>query len=319
MFVIALLILVVVRILPAGARTLRVLRPQDGGDRAAAVLLLAVRGLPAERADWGRAMMSELDAARASRARWAFCLGCVRATVAMRARASLGGRRRDGDGVRVVVLVAAVAALALGGYGLVRYPLLRAGDGAWAAALVLPALLVGYVGCALGLSHGTGPAAAAARRHGLAGGILVGASWLLAMFPTASLKEWVFVPLAFAMLGPAGVAVLSVRASRDPKAATAAALWCGLVAGLLVFVIWVTATYLHDGRPFDPQLIRDFHASGARDLTTYAVGDDLGAALGMLLIIPTVALAFGSLAARLGRRGGANASGRPEDGRSIVA
>ena len=63
-------------------------------------------------------------------------------------------------------------------------------------------------------------------------------------------------------------------------------------------MIWVTATYLQDGGPFDPQLIRDFHASGARDLTAYAVIDNLGGALGMLVMIPTVALAAGSLSAR---------------------
>jgi len=41
--------------------------------------------------------------------------------------------------------------------------------------------------------------------------------------------------------------------------------------------------------------VRDFHASGARDLVTYAVSDDLGGALTMLVIIPVVALALGSL------------------------
>jgi hypothetical protein len=118
------------------------------------------------------------------------------------------------------------------------------------------------------------------------------------IFPTAPLKPWVFAPLVIAMLGPAIVAAIARRATRAAKAATAAATWSGLVGGLFVFVIWVTTTYLHGGRPFDPQLIRDFHASGASDLTAYAVTDNLGGALGMLVIIPTVALAAGSLAAR---------------------
>jgi hypothetical protein len=94
------------------------------------------------------------------------------------------------------------------------------------------------------------------------------------------------------------------RASRLSPAAQPATrgLWCGLAGGLIVFVIWVTATYLHDGHPLDPQLIRDFHASGARDLTTYAVSHNLGSAPGMLVIIPTIALAAGSLAARVAPR-----------------
>jgi hypothetical protein len=66
-------------------------------------------------------------------------------------------------------------------------------------------------------------------------------------------------------------------------------LWCGLVGGIVVFVFRVTATYLHDGRPFDPQLIRDFHASGAPNLAAYAVTGNLSAALGMLAVIPAVA------------------------------
>ena len=107
------------------------------------------------------------------------------------------------------------------------------------------------------------------------------------------------MPLAVALLAPASVAVFTAHRSRNAKAGTSAALWSGLIGGLLIFAIWVTATYLRDGRPYDPQLIRDFHHSGAHDLATYAVSDNLGAALTLLLIVPTIALAAGSLAAQL--------------------
>jgi hypothetical protein len=295
--------LVVARVVPAAVRTLRELRARDDRDRAAAMLVIAVRGLPAERADWGRAMVSELDEARGPRARWAFSLGCVRAAAAIRARTTLGGRHRDGLGVRAVVLGAVAAALALAVYGLIRYPLLRADVGARGAVAFLLVMLLGYAACAFGLSRGSIPAAVVARRYGMVGGLVVGATWLVAIFPPAPVKEWVFVPLAVAVLGPASVAILAARASRDQRAATAAALWCGLVGGLLVFVVWVTGTYVAGGRPYDPQLVRDFRASGAHDLTTYAVGDNLGTALAMLLVVPTVALAFGSLAARVSAAG----------------
>ncbi len=53
------------------------------------------------------------------------------------------------------------------------------------------------------------------------------------------------------------------------------------------------------GRPYDAQMMRDFHASGSRDLAAYAVGDNLGAALGLLLFMPVVALALGSLTGRV--------------------
>ncbi|MEY2513361.1 MAG: hypothetical protein QOJ89_719 [bacterium] len=298
-FLIALLILVVARVAPTAARTLRVARVGDSADRAVVVLLLAIRGLPAERADWGQAMLGEFDAAQGSRARWRFSLGCAQAALALRIRGSLGGSHRDGAVVRTVVFASVAAALALGGYGLIHYPLLSADDGAWATVLALVASLLGYVVCALGLSRGMTPTAVLARRYGLLGGLAIGAAWLVVIFPIGALKQWVLAPLAIAMLGPASVAAVARRATGDAKAATAAAMWCGLIGGLVVFVIWVTATYLHDGGPFDPQLIRDFHASGAPDLTAYAVSDNLGAALAMLLRIPTVALAAGSLAARV--------------------
>jgi hypothetical protein len=297
-FVIALATLVVARLAPAAVRILRAARVDDSRDRAAVVLALAIRSLPAGRTDWGRAMLGELDEAQGSWARWRFSLGCAKAVTALRIRESLGGSHRDGAFVRTVVLGAVAAALALGGYGLLRYPLLGTGDGSWAAVLTLLAVLLGYVVCALGLSRGMTPGAVVARRYGLLGGVAIGVSWLVVIFPTAPLKEWVFAPLAIAMLGPASVAALTRHATRDAKAASAAGMWCGLVGGLVVFVIWVTATYLQDGRPFDPQLIRDFHASGAPDLTAYAVSDNIGGAFGMLVTIPTVALAVSSLAAR---------------------
>ena len=72
----------------------------------------------------------------------------------------------------------------------------------------------------------------------------------------------------------------------------------------MVFAIWVTVTYMTDGRPYDSGLVRDFHRSGAPDLATYAVSDDLGSGLVLLLLVPTVVLALGSLGARFGERRG---------------
>ena len=103
-----------------------------------------------------------------------------------------------------------------------------------------------------------------------------------------------------ALLGPACVAALAGRSANDARTGTTqAALWGGIVGGLTTFVVWVTATYLRDGRPYDPGLLRDFHQSGAHDLATYAVSDNLGSGLVLLFIVPIAALAFGSLTARL--------------------
>jgi len=76
-------------------------------------------------------------------------------------------------------------------------------------------------------------------------------------------------------------------------------LWSGLVAGLIVFVVWAIMTYVNAGGPYDRGLVEDFRQSGAHDLATYAVSDNLGSGLVLLVLVPTVALALGTLGVRL--------------------
>jgi hypothetical protein len=268
------------------------MRAEAGRDRAARALALAVRGLPAERADWGDAMSAELAGVRGARARWSFSLGCARTAVGMRMRAAVLAHDRGGAGLRASVLAAIAASIVLALYGPVRYPGLRTGD-SWFALLAFLAIVLAYGVAALSLSRGRAPAAATARRCGVAGGLAVGGGWLLIFLPVS--KAFFFVPLAVALVAPIVVAALAGHLSHDAGVGRAAALWSGLVGGLLVFIAYVTVTYAGDGRPYDAQTLRDFHASGARDLVTYAVADDLGGALSMLVIIPVVALALGSL------------------------
>ena len=298
----ALLVLVTTRVLPASVRGYRRLRLERGGDRAAALLHLASSSLPAAYEDWGRAMRSELDHVRGVRARRRFSLGCVWAAGLIHARASF---RRPASGaarMRALVFYGIAAALILAVYGLVEYPGLRSGGNAWASLPAFLTLLLGYAAITLALSSSRTAQAGVARRYGLAGGLTLGAAWFLIFSPGDLLKGWVILPLAVALLGPACVGALAGRSARDARIGTQAALWSGLVGGLAVFIIWVAATYLRDGRPYDPGLLRDFHRSGARDLATYAVSDDLGSGLVLLLLVPTVALALGSLSARLAAR-----------------
>jgi hypothetical protein len=277
-------------------RTVRAVRRGGGGDRAAALLELAVRGLPARRAQWGAAMLVELDAVPGGRARRRFSLGCVRSAAWMRIAAALDARERGAHRRRAGLLAGVAVALALPVYGLVRYPALGAGRGMWAAAAVLVATLLLYAVCAWALLRGATAAASAARRRAVLAGVAVGAAWLLVLAPGA-LKQWVLAPLVFALACPIGVAVRTRGGGGTPRRATAAALASGLVGGLLVFVAWATATYLRSGRPYDPQLVRDFHASGARDLASYAVADDLVVALSLLILVPIACSAFGCVAA----------------------
>ncbi len=286
-------------VLLAGPALVRALRRRGGADAPARLLGFAVGALPDSHRDWGRAMVAELATVSGAGPRWRFSLGCLWAAGVIRARVALRSREPGGAGLRALIGTSLVAALALGGYGLVRYPHLgsRRDEALVAAGFV--ALLLAYGWLTLALSRGSEPRASAGRRYGVPGGAIIAVAWLLVLSPTEHLKQWVLIPLLIALLGPVVVAALAARAGRDADAGSRAALWTGIVGGLLVFTVWMTATYVRGGRPYDPQLVRDFHHSGAPDLATLAVTDHLTSALALLVLIPLTALAFGSLVARL--------------------
>src|SRR6266850_839304 len=175
----------------------------------------------------------------------------------------------------VLVLVTARALpAAVRGFRRLSLDDVRAALATWVSVGVFLALLLGYAVLTLALSSGQSARARVARRNGLAGGLAVGAAWLVIFSPGSLLKGLVIVPLACVLFGPACIAALTGHSTRDARTGTQAALWSGLVGGLNVFIVWVTATYLRNGRPYDPGLLRDFHNSGSPDLATYAVSDN---------------------------------------------
>jgi hypothetical protein len=298
----AVVLLVATRVVPAALRAVRSVGSGLRGDRPAAFLRFAVRGLAADGEDWGRAMCSELEHVRGTRARWRFSLGCVWAVELIRARATIRRPAGGALGMRALALAGIAGALILAAYGLVAYPGLRSSSGVWPSTAAFVAVMVAYAVIALALSSGASKHERLARRYGLGGGAAVGAAWFLIVSPTAAFKGWVAIPLAVALLGPACVAAAAGRSARDAKTATHAAAWSGIVGGLLAFVVWVSATYVRAGRPYDSGLLRDFHRSGAPDLATYAVGESLGSGIVLLILVPTVALALGSFTGRLAAR-----------------
>jgi len=237
-------------------------------------------------------MGAELHELHGGRARWRFSLGCARALAVIRAQATLSSREPGGAALRAVVLAGIAAAVGLAVYGLIRYPHLRSDQQAWASMAAFLALVCAYAALTLALSRGTTLRAVAARRHGLAGGLVSGGAWFVVLSPPGALKESVLLPLVVALLAPACAA----RPGRNTASASRAALWIGIVGGLVVAITWVTAAYVRHGRPYDAGLLRDFHSSGAPDLATYAVRGDLATGLELLVLIPLLALAFGSLA-----------------------
>jgi hypothetical protein len=290
--VLALAVLAACFVIPGIARSVH---PGAERDQARRLLALTVRGLPRDRLEWGQAMLRELDHVQGRRSRWRFSLGCAWAAGRIRLRSPEPG----GAGLRTVICGSTTVSFGLVCYGLVQYPGLRSEPNLWGAMLVFLATLLVYVALAVVLARGVSQQSIAARRFGLVGGLATGAGWLLGIAPPAALKGWVFLPLLIALIGPALVATIAGHRSRDARTGSLTALWSGLVGGLTVFIVWTIVTYVNAGGPYDTGLVNDFRQSGAHDLPTYAINDNLGSGLVLLLLIPTVALAVGTLGTRL--------------------
>src|SRR5664279_5278996 len=119
-------------------------RPRTGAagvvsDVPQRLLAASVAVLAADRADWGQAMLAELDHVGARGKRWRFVLGCVRATLLVPPRRGAPGRWTG-----TVVAVAAMACAGLVGYGLVRYPQVITGARTWVSMALFLAVLAGY-------------------------------------------------------------------------------------------------------------------------------------------------------------------------------
>ena len=173
-------------------------------------------------------MLAEFDQVQGRRARWRFSLGCAWAASRIRLQSPEPG----GAGLRAVILGCAVLSLALVGYGLVHYPGLRSEPNVWGAMIVFLATLLTYAGLAIVLARGVSQQAIAARRFGLSEALPPGPAGCSASHPPAALKGWVFLPLLIALIGPAMVATVAARRSRDSRTGNLTALWSGLVAGL---------------------------------------------------------------------------------------
>jgi hypothetical protein len=134
-------------------------------DAPARLLRWSTGLLTAARAEWGQAMLGELDRLDGRARRWRFAAGCAFAVVVL---------PPWGRAAAAIAALTAIAASAVGvvGYARVHYGL--ATDGwTWVLSAVLLALLAGHVltcGVLLRRPGVAGP--------GLAGGLIVAAAWL---------------------------------------------------------------------------------------------------------------------------------------------
>jgi hypothetical protein len=242
------------------------------------------------RPEWGRAMLTEVEQVSDAGARRRFAFGCIRA-LALSVPRTAGGFLAAGLLSVAVVLTA-----------LIRYPGLITGVGTWLACGFFFVVVVGYVVAAAGLA-GRLAATKLTTAVLVAGGSIAG-SWMLVGL-SASAAPPSAVPMTLLVLAPSVALVLGWGATRR-SSSSATGVQCvslaALEAGLGLFLLWAGTTVVFAGRPYDSGMVRDFRASAATDLATYAVNDSLGSGMMLLLLVPLVSLAAGVMGAVLATR-----------------
>ena len=283
---------------PARRRNTRESAVRVTGDAPSRLLGWAVGALPADRAPWGDAMVGELHQMGNRWQRWRFALGCASAAV------FLPSRRADSTNLAArLVAATALACAGLVAYGLAHYPRILTLAGTWPVLAIFLSVLAGYAVISAVLVR-RGPVA----RSGLAGGLGLAAVWIVAGIPVVSHARQPAYSLLLLAIPMTSLAVGAAAARRDRTAAVRqqVVLLSALVAGLVLFLAYASDTLITAGGPYDAGQVRDFAGSGLPDLATYAVDDNLGSAMMLLLLVPTVTAAIGctgaGLAARLRHR-----------------
>jgi hypothetical protein len=273
---------------------LRQHRLNDGRpDVAAAIVGWATRLVPIDRAEWGQAMVGELEQYHGL-ARWRYALGCAVAALGLPRRAA------SGRWVVISVLVAVIACAALVGYEFVRHPSMVTGAGTWLALATFACALVGFVA----VTDVTTREPRIGKTGSIAGCAVAGA-WIavggVAMHIHS--KASVFVLFALPLMSIV-VGVVGVRRGQSRTAGLRTAVVSAVVAPLVVFLVLAADILITDGRPYDAGQLRDFATSGYPDMATYAVSDNLGTAMVLLLFMSVANAVFGSVGAALTARPG---------------
>lgn len=206
----------------------------------------AVGLLRADRVDWGRAMLGELDRIEDRSERWRFTLGCVVGVVLAPPWGPVGPM--------VALTAVALGSAVVLGFGFVHFGL-TANPWNWALLVILAALVVGsVVAVSVQLRRpGVG-------RLGLVGGLFVAATWLAfsgftwagVISPINSVGAWSGPALLIGV--PLVVGVASAWRSESALAGRRAARLAGVSAGLAMFFFSTIAVVAIDGGPRDPRV-----------------------------------------------------------------
>jgi hypothetical protein len=260
-------------------------------DGPAVLVGFAARLLRHDRPDWGQAMVGELEQHQGL-ARWRFAWGCAVAAM------SLPHQRGSGRRIVIGVLAAAMACMGLLGYGIMRYPAIITGPRTWMAMATFAVTLAGFV-----------IAANMAARHssvgvaGLVAGCVTAGIWI-AVGATIVLGHSKAAPFLLLILPLVSVAVgmIGARYAHSRTAGRRIAIISAIVSALTIFLVLAAETLATGGRPYDAGQLRDFAASGYPDIATYAVNDNLGTAMMLLLLVSAMTALLGSAGATIAIR-----------------
>jgi len=260
-------------------------------DAPSRLLVWAVGALPADRTQWGQAMVGELDQMDNQRQRWRFAVGCAAAALLLPAR------RADFAGLAArLVAAAALACAGLVVYGLRLHPAILTHGGTWLVLTIFLTVLTGYCLIATVLVR-RGPIA----RPGLAGGLALAGAWIIGGIATVfhAPQPALAVLLLAIPVTSLAVGVAAAGRGRTTGVRQPVVLLSAVIAGLALFLVLAGVTLLTAGGPYDAGQLRDFPTSGLPDMATYAVSDNLGSAMMLLLLVPVVTAGIGCAAAGL--------------------
>jgi hypothetical protein len=247
---------------------------------------LARAASPAGRV-WIDGMRAELHAIEDPAQRRGFTRGCLWAFLIAPAGDD------SGTLLRVTTIGCLFGAAGLGVFAVLHYPALR-DDRAWIVWVTM-------FGCGLVL-YGIAAfqiaklAPASTQRIG----IIAGLPAIMAAAYAASSNSAVSVAAAMApTVLPAIAALWSLRTERNTARALVAASTCALIAGLAFFSGFAGATYATSSGTPTAMMLREYATSGIHNYRAWTVGDNLGGACFMLIVLPLVGLALAVFACNL--------------------
>jgi hypothetical protein len=244
------------------------------------LLQWAIGLLPADRADWGRAMIAELDRLEGRSQRWRFALGCVGSLLAQRPR------RGAAAGAAALVLLGLGGAVVFG-VAFARFGL-DANPWNWVLLAVMFTLVLGYVVGTSALVRRPGVVA-----PGLTSGLVLLISWLASrdftfsgiLGPVGPRAGWPY--LVSLILVPVLLGLAATLRSGSAVVGRRTVRLAGVVAGLGMFLASTIAIVATHGGP-----------RGAGQSVAYVVSDGLANQTSLnLMLIPLATATVGWAAA----------------------